>query len=106
LRISAPSTPARSNGRSNSSSPRSAATPAALANVLGTFVDTPREALARVAVPTLVVAGVDDDQRGSVQALAALLPDGRYAPVPGDHVSALMSPELAVAIVDFLGPPN
>jgi hypothetical protein len=35
-----------------------------------------------------------------------LLPDGRYAPVPGDHISALMSPELAVAIVDFLGPPN
>ena len=80
--------------------------PAALANVLNTFVDTPREALTRVAVPTLVVAGVEDGQRGSVQALAALLPHGRYAPVPGDHFSALMSPELAVAIVDFLGPPN
>ncbi len=80
--------------------------PVALANVLNTLVDTPREALARAAVPTLVVAGVEDDQRGSAQSLAALLPHGRYAPVPGDHFSALTRPELAVAIVDFLGPPT
>ncbi len=38
--------------------------PVALVNVLGTFVDTPREALGRIAVPTLVVAGVEDNARG------------------------------------------
>jgi pimeloyl-ACP methyl ester carboxylesterase len=77
--------------------------PVALLHVLGTFVDTPREALARIGVPTLVLVGAEDGDNGSAQALAAALPDGRYAAVPGNHMSAVTRPELGAAIADFLG---
>ncbi|MDB5406657.1 MAG: hydrolase [Rhodospirillales bacterium] len=77
--------------------------PVALLHVLDTSVDTPREALARIAVPTLVLAGVEDDDNGSAEALAAVLPNGRYAVVPGNHMSAVTKPELGVAMAEFLG---
>jgi pimeloyl-ACP methyl ester carboxylesterase len=76
--------------------------PPALLHVLDTFVDTPREALARIAMPTLVVAGAEDHDNGSAEALAAALPDGRYAALPGNHMSAVTRPELGAAIADFL----
>lgn len=76
--------------------------PVALLHVLGTFVDTPREALARIAMPTLVLTGADDDDNGSAEALAAALPDGRYVVVPGNHMSAVAKPELGANIADFL----
>jgi pimeloyl-ACP methyl ester carboxylesterase len=76
--------------------------PVALLHVLGTSVDTPREALARIGMPTLVVAGAQDADNGSAQALAAALPDGRYAAVPGNHMNAVTRPELGTAIADFL----
>jgi pimeloyl-ACP methyl ester carboxylesterase len=79
--------------------------PVALLQVLDTTVDTPREALARIAMPTLVVAGAEDDDNGSAGELAAALPDGRYAAVPGNHMSAVIKPELGTAIADFLGVP-
>ncbi len=74
----------------------------ALVRVLDTFVDTPSEALARIDVPTLVLAGVEDRDNGSAQALASALPDGRYASMPGNHMSAVTKPELGLAIADFL----
>jgi pimeloyl-ACP methyl ester carboxylesterase len=76
--------------------------PAALLHVLGTFVDTPREALAPIGMPTLVLVGSEDGDHGSAEALAAALPDGRYAVVPGNHMSAVTRPELGAAIADFL----
>jgi pimeloyl-ACP methyl ester carboxylesterase len=76
--------------------------PVALLNVLETFVDTPREALARIDTPTLVVVGADDDDNGSAEALAAALPAGRYSVVPGNHMSAVTKPELAAAMIEFL----
>lgn len=77
--------------------------PEALLQVLGTSVDTPREALARIAVPTLVAAGAEDDDNGSAGDLAAALPQGRHAELPGNHMSAVAKPELGTAIADFLG---
>jgi hypothetical protein len=50
----------------------------------------------------LVVNGVDDHDNGSGEALAAALPDGRYASIPGNHMSAVMKPELGSTIADFL----
>jgi pimeloyl-ACP methyl ester carboxylesterase len=79
--------------------------PVALLHVLDTSVDTPREALPRIGMPTLVVAGAEDDDNGSAGELAAALPDGRYAMVPGNHMSAVIKPELGTAIADFLGVP-
>jgi pimeloyl-ACP methyl ester carboxylesterase len=77
--------------------------PVALLHVLETCVDTPREALARIGMPTLVLVGAEDDDNGSAQALAAALSDGEYAVVPGNHMSAVTRPELGAAIADFLG---
>jgi pimeloyl-ACP methyl ester carboxylesterase len=76
--------------------------PLALLRVLDTFVDTPPEALATIRPPVLVVNGVDDHDNGSGEALAAALPDGRYASIPGNHMSAVMKPELGSTIADFL----
>ncbi len=77
--------------------------PAALIRVLDTFVDTPRDALARVTVPVLVIAGEQDSDRGSVEDLAVMLARGTPHRVPGNHFTALHSPELADRLVQFLG---
>lgn len=80
------------------------ADPEALLRVLGSFVDTPLEALAAIPTPTLVLMGADDDGHGSGEELSAALPAGRYAVVPGNHMSAVSKPELGTAIADFLQP--
>ncbi len=77
--------------------------PVALLHILDTFVDTPREALAGIDVPILVLAGEEDNDNGSHEALADALPKGRHAAVPGNHMSAVTRPELGAAIADFLG---
>ena len=79
------------------------ADPVALTRVLDTFIDTPRELLAQVGVPTLVIAGDADTARGSVEDLAAVFRHGELCRVPGDHWSALASRELAEEMVGFLG---
>ncbi len=78
--------------------------PVALLHMLDSSVDTPAEALAQIATPTLVVAGWGD-AREEVEALAEALPAGRHAVVPGNHTTAVMAPELGTAIADFLGAP-
>lgn len=75
--------------------------PEALLHVLDTFVDTPREALAGIAMPVLVLAGTEDNDNGSAEALAAAIPKGRYLAVPGNHMSAVAKPELGAALADF-----
>jgi pimeloyl-ACP methyl ester carboxylesterase len=75
--------------------------PQALLHVLGTYVETPEGALARITTPTLVVAGDQDERRADE--LAAALPGARYASVPGSHFTALLSPELQAEILAFLG---
>jgi pimeloyl-ACP methyl ester carboxylesterase len=64
--------------------------------------DTPDEALAGITMPTLVVCGVDDHDNGSAPELAKMLPDARYAEVPGNHMSSVTKPEFGTAIADFL----
>jgi pimeloyl-ACP methyl ester carboxylesterase len=76
--------------------------PLALLGVIDTFVSTRREEIARFAWPTLCVNGADDDDNGSAAALADALPDARYVEVPGNHMSAVIKPELGLAIADFL----
>jgi len=76
--------------------------PEALLNILDTFVDTPHEMLAQIKVATLVLIGNEDTDNGSGEALAAALPNGRYAVIPGNHMSAVAEPALGVSITDFL----
>jgi pimeloyl-ACP methyl ester carboxylesterase len=76
--------------------------PVALLRILDTFVDTPLEAIAAIETPALVLTGVDDDDNGSGEALARALPHARFQSVPGNHMSAVLKPELGTAIADFL----
>jgi pimeloyl-ACP methyl ester carboxylesterase len=75
----------------------------ALLHVLDTFVDTPREELAHIETPTLVLMGDDDHDTGSGEELAAALPHGTFAGMPGNHMSAVTKPEMGTAIAAFLG---
>lgn len=75
---------------------------AALVHLLDTFVSTSDAELARIALPVLVLCGEDDRDNGSAEALARALPDARYQQVPGNHMSAVLKPELGAAIADFL----
>lgn len=74
----------------------------ALLPLLDSFVDTSEEALRAIAMPTLVLSGAEDHDNGSAEALAALLPRGEYAEVPGNHMSAVTRAELGRAVGDFL----
>ena len=76
--------------------------PVALLHILGTFVDTPREVLANLPQPALVVCGSEDNDNGSASSLAALLPQGKLVETPGNHMSAVVRAELGQAIADFV----
>jgi pimeloyl-ACP methyl ester carboxylesterase len=76
--------------------------PEALLRILDTFVDTPRDVIARFAQPTAVISGVEDEDNGPAAELADLLADGTLIQIPGNHMSAVLRPELGEAIRDFL----
>ena len=76
--------------------------PEALLRILDTFVDTPREAIARIAQPVAVISGVEDQDNGPASELVDLLPQGTLIEIPGNHMSAVTRPELGEAIADFL----
>jgi pimeloyl-ACP methyl ester carboxylesterase len=74
----------------------------ALLHILDTFVDTPEAAVRAIAQPTLVVAGVEDQDNGAAHELVEALPDARFVEIPGNHMSAVTKPELGRAIAEFL----
>jgi pimeloyl-ACP methyl ester carboxylesterase len=74
----------------------------AMLPLLGSFVDSTEDELRSIAMPTLVLSGAEDDDNGPAEALADLLPQGRYVEVPGNHMSAVTRPELGVAMAEFL----
>jgi len=76
--------------------------PAALLPLLDSFVDSSEAELRGIAMPTLVLSGVEDHDNGPAEALADLLPDARYVEVPGNHMSAVTKPEFGRAIADFI----
>ncbi|MES2326642.1 MAG: alpha/beta hydrolase, partial [Pseudomonadota bacterium] len=53
-------------------------------------------------MPTLVVCGSEDDDNGSAEELAAMLPNAVFCEVPGTHMSSVTKPELGQAIAEFL----
>jgi pimeloyl-ACP methyl ester carboxylesterase len=80
----------------------SGADPRQMALVLDTQPPTTRDELAGVTTPILVLSGQSDDDNGSAEELAALLPNARAQRTPGAHGNAVLAPEFAAAIRDFL----
>lgn len=76
--------------------------PVALLRILDSFVDTPVEAIQGFDLPVAVICGDEDQDNGSAAALAEALPQGSLIAVPGNHMSAVIKPELGEAIRDFL----
>jgi pimeloyl-ACP methyl ester carboxylesterase len=76
--------------------------PVALLRVLDTFVDTPAEVLSGINIPVSVICGEDDNDNGSAAALAEILPRGTLSIVPGNHMSAVVKPELGQAMLNAL----
>jgi pimeloyl-ACP methyl ester carboxylesterase len=76
--------------------------PVALARILDTFVDTPIAAIRGWIMPVQVLVGADDNDNGSGAALAAELSDATLSIVPGNHMSAVVKPDLGQAMVAFL----
>lgn len=74
----------------------------ALNLLIDAFEGTDEAVLRGWDLPVGVVCGTDDFDNGNAQALAEALPQGRYYPIPGNHMSAVTKPELADAMLDFL----
>ena len=76
--------------------------PKALLPLLDSFVDTSEAELAAITIETLALSGDEDDDTGSSEALARVIPGATYKEVPGGHMSAVTKPELGQAIAAFL----
>jgi pimeloyl-ACP methyl ester carboxylesterase len=76
--------------------------PQALLPLLSSFVDSTEAEVCALAMPTLVVSGVEDRDNGPAEDLAHLLPDARFVEVPGNHMSAVTKPDFGRAIADFV----
>ena len=79
--------------------------PVALRLILDSFVDTSEEQLRGLELPVAVICGEDDQDNGSASALAEMLPHGKLFTVPGNHMSAVVKPELGQAFVAALTVP-
>jgi pimeloyl-ACP methyl ester carboxylesterase len=58
--------------------------------------------LSDITMPTALICGIEDEDNGSAEELAALLPDARYIAVPGGHLNSVTKPEFGEAIAGFL----
>lgn len=70
--------------------------------LLGAVDDTREDELARITMPTLVLCGAQDQDNGSAPRLAEVLPDARYAEIPGTHMSSVTEAAMGDALVGFL----
>jgi len=77
--------------------------PEAMLGVLAAFAPTTPEDLAAIPVATLAVLGEDDKDNGSVEGLAALMPQCTAVRLPGDHAGVVAHPAFREAILRFLG---
>ncbi len=70
--------------------------------LLDAMSDLDTAKLANVTMPTLVVCGDEDQDNGSAQDLAELLPNAIYVETPGAHLVSATKPEMGAAMVQFL----
>ncbi|WP_328705846.1 alpha/beta fold hydrolase [Erythrobacter rubeus] len=73
--------------------------------LLDAFEDLDPALLGDIQQPALVLNGEKDDDNGSAEELAGLLPNARYQEVPGGHLDSATKAELGDAIVSFLSQP-
>jgi pimeloyl-ACP methyl ester carboxylesterase len=74
----------------------------AAAQLLESFEDAFMDWLNAFTMPTLVVCGSEDDDNGSAEELANVLPNADFQEVPGTHMSSVTRPEFGEAIARFL----
>jgi pimeloyl-ACP methyl ester carboxylesterase len=74
----------------------------AAAELLESFEDAFMDWLNAFTMPTLVVCGSEDDDNGSAEELANVLPNAVFEEVPGTHMSSVTKPEFGEAIAAFL----
>ncbi len=74
----------------------------ASALLLESFEDAFMDWLEAFTMPTLVVCGSEDDDNGSAEELANVLPNALFEEVPGTHMSSVTKAEFGEAIADFL----
>lgn len=74
----------------------------AAAELLESFEDAFMTWLEAFTMPTLVVCGDQDDDNGSAEELANILPNAVFEEVPGTHMSSVTKPQLGEAIAAFL----
>ena len=74
----------------------------AAALLLDSFADAFLTWLEAFTMPTLVVCGDQDDDNGSAEELANILPNATFREVPGTHMSSVTKPEFGEAIAEFL----
>lgn len=70
--------------------------------LLESFEDAFVEWLQAFIMPTLVVCGKEDQDNGSAEELANVLPNAIFEEVPGTHMSSVTKPEFGEAIASFL----
>ena len=74
----------------------------AAAQLLDSFEDAFIDWLNAFTMPTLVVCGSEDDDNGSAEELANVLPNAVFHEVPGTHMSSVTKPQFGEAIAEFL----
>ena len=70
--------------------------------LLQSFADAFMDWLKAFTMPTLVVCGSEDDDNGSAEELAEILPNATFREIPGTHMSSVTKPELGETIATFL----
>jgi len=71
-------------------------------HLLESFEDAFVEWLQKFTMPTLVVCGSEDQDNGSAEELANVLPNAIFDEVPGTHMSSVTKSEFGEAIARFL----
>jgi pimeloyl-ACP methyl ester carboxylesterase len=74
----------------------------AAAQLLESFEDAFMKWLEAFTMPTLVVCGSEDDDNGSAEELANVLPNAIFEEIPGTHMSSVTKPELGEANAAFI----
>ena len=74
----------------------------ASALLLDSFEDAFMDWLQAFTMPTLVVCGTEDDDNGSAEELANVMPNAVFHEVPGTHMSSVTKPQFGEEIAKFL----